>query len=202
MTRSLTKLKPRQGYPVRETDFLLARNHRLCVCAVKRRLPFSYTSAGAFRWPTRPGRPAWNRPPRFFAGSPRRRSRRSWWPALPLPASPYSPSATFMSEGAFFWDSGLLAFLLSEQDPRLPTPQILAGRVFFATHVTPVFVAVFADQTPVAGHEPTIFCRVRRPLSRFALASVSSGCCIRVSVCADSSGWLLLQLSGFSAGSR
>jgi hypothetical protein len=47
----------------------------------------------------------------------------------------------FYVNGAFFWDSGLLAFLLSEQDPRLPTPQIFGGQSFFGTHITPVFVA-------------------------------------------------------------
>jgi hypothetical protein len=46
----------------------------------------------------------------------------------------------FYVRGGFFYDSGLLAFLLSEQDPRLLTPPIFGGESFFATHVTPVFV--------------------------------------------------------------
>jgi hypothetical protein len=46
----------------------------------------------------------------------------------------------FYITGGFFWDSGLLAFLLSEQNPRLPTPQIFGGESFFSTHVTPIFV--------------------------------------------------------------
>lgn len=46
----------------------------------------------------------------------------------------------FYVRGGFFWDSGLLAFLLSEQDPSLPTPRIFGGESFFATHVTPVFL--------------------------------------------------------------
>ena len=46
----------------------------------------------------------------------------------------------FYIKGAFFWDSGLLAFLMSEADPRLPTPPIAGGESFFATHWTPIFV--------------------------------------------------------------
>jgi hypothetical protein len=48
----------------------------------------------------------------------------------------------FYVVGGFFYDSGLLAFLLSQQDPRLATPHIFGGESFFATHVTPIFVVV------------------------------------------------------------
>lgn len=45
----------------------------------------------------------------------------------------------FYVKGAFFWDSGLLAFLMSEADPLLPTPPIFGGESFFATHFTAIF---------------------------------------------------------------
>jgi len=47
----------------------------------------------------------------------------------------------FYVKGGVFYDSGLLALLLSEQDPRLPTPPIFGGGSFFAIHVTPIFAA-------------------------------------------------------------
>src|SRR5438874_963020 len=46
----------------------------------------------------------------------------------------------FYVKGGFFWDSGLLAFLMSQVDPRLPTPPLFGGESFFGTHFTPIFV--------------------------------------------------------------
>ena len=48
----------------------------------------------------------------------------------------------FYLKGAFFWDSGLLASLLSATDPRLPTPPIFGGESFFATHWTLIFIVL------------------------------------------------------------
>jgi hypothetical protein len=63
----------------------------------------------------------------------------------------------FYVRGGFFYDSGLLAFLLSEQDPRLLTPPIVGGDSFFSIHVTPVFVgaAVIRRLLPVT--DPQFF---------------------------------------------
>ena len=46
----------------------------------------------------------------------------------------------FYTKGSFFWDSGLLAYLMSQGDWRLPTPRIFGGDSFFATHFTPIFI--------------------------------------------------------------
>src|SRR5437899_5235757 len=46
----------------------------------------------------------------------------------------------FYIKGAFFWDSGLLAFLMSAADPRLLTPAVFGGESFYATHFAPIFV--------------------------------------------------------------
>ena len=48
----------------------------------------------------------------------------------------------FYVKGGFFWDSGLLAFLMSQVDPRLPTPPIFGGESFFTTHFTPIFLVL------------------------------------------------------------
>ena len=46
----------------------------------------------------------------------------------------------FYVRGAFLLDSGLLAYLVADGDPALPTPHLLGGRSFFATHLTPIFL--------------------------------------------------------------
>jgi hypothetical protein len=46
----------------------------------------------------------------------------------------------FYVRGAFLLDSGLLAYLVANGDPALPTPHVLHGQSFFATHLTPIFV--------------------------------------------------------------
>ena len=46
----------------------------------------------------------------------------------------------FYIKGSFFWDSGLLAYLMSQADWRLPTPPIFGGDSFFATHFALIFV--------------------------------------------------------------
>ena len=63
----------------------------------------------------------------------------------------------FYARGGFFYDSGLLAFLLSEQDPRLPTPHIFGGGSFFATHVTPVFVVLALIRRLLPVTDPQFF---------------------------------------------
>lgn len=74
--------------------------------------------------------------------------RITWTPvaALAVAGVPFAAFAVLILhhlyiKGGFFYDSGLLAFLLSERNPLLPTPPIFGGQSFFATHVTPVFVA-------------------------------------------------------------
>jgi len=46
----------------------------------------------------------------------------------------------FYVRGAFLLDSGLLAYLVAGGNPALPTPHVLGGQSFFATHLTPIFV--------------------------------------------------------------
>jgi hypothetical protein len=46
----------------------------------------------------------------------------------------------FYVRGAFLLDSGLLAYLAADGDPALPTPHVLGGQSFFATHLTPIFL--------------------------------------------------------------
>ena len=63
----------------------------------------------------------------------------------------------FYVRGGFFYDSGLLAFLLSEQDPHLHTPRIFGGESFFATHVTPIFVAAALIRRLLPVTDPQFF---------------------------------------------
>ena len=63
----------------------------------------------------------------------------------------------FYVVGGFFYDSGLLAFLLSEQSPSLPTPHIFGGESFFATHVTPVFVVLALIRRLLPVTDPQFF---------------------------------------------
>lgn len=48
----------------------------------------------------------------------------------------------FYERGGVSWDSGLLAFLMSERNPSLPTPQFFGGESFFATHFSPIFIVL------------------------------------------------------------
>jgi len=63
----------------------------------------------------------------------------------------------FYVRGGFFYDSGLLAFLLSEQDPHLHTPRIFGGESFFATHVTPIFVVAALIRRLLPVTDPQFF---------------------------------------------
>jgi hypothetical protein len=58
----------------------------------------------------------------------------------------------FYIKGSFFWDSGLLAYLMSQADWHLPTPPIFGGDSFFATHFTLIFIplAVIRHLLPVS----------------------------------------------------
>ena len=47
----------------------------------------------------------------------------------------------FYVRGAFLLDSGLLAYLAAHGGPALPTPHVLGGQSFFATHLAPIFLA-------------------------------------------------------------
>src|SRR6266446_8460310 len=46
----------------------------------------------------------------------------------------------FYVRGSFLLDSGLLAYLAAHGGPVLPTPHVLGGQSFFATHLTPIFL--------------------------------------------------------------
>src|SRR2546425_13308342 len=46
----------------------------------------------------------------------------------------------FYVRGAFLLDSGLLAYLAAHGGPALPTPHVLGGQSFFATHLAPIFL--------------------------------------------------------------
>lgn len=59
--------------------------------------------------------------------------------ALPFAAFTSLMLYHFYVKGGFLWDSGLLAFLASQSDPALPTPHILGGGSFYATHASPIF---------------------------------------------------------------
>ena len=63
----------------------------------------------------------------------------------------------FYVAGAFFFDTGLLTFLLSEPNPRLPTPHIFGGESFFTTHVTPIFVALALLRSLLPVTDPQFF---------------------------------------------
>lgn len=76
-------------------------------------------------------------------------ARLAWTPvaALAVAGLPFTAFTIlvlnhFYIFGGFFYDSGLLAFLISQPDPRLPTPLLFGGESFFATHITPLFVIV------------------------------------------------------------
>ncbi|MBV9586522.1 MAG: hypothetical protein JO213_16740 [Alphaproteobacteria bacterium] len=63
----------------------------------------------------------------------------------------------FYIKGGFLWDSGLLAFLIGESDPRLPTPGIIGGGSFFATHFTPIFLALSVIRRLLPVSNPQFF---------------------------------------------
>src|SRR5258708_6551539 len=46
----------------------------------------------------------------------------------------------FYVRGSFLLDSGLLAYLAAHGGAALPTPHVLGGQSFFATHLTPIFL--------------------------------------------------------------
>jgi hypothetical protein len=46
----------------------------------------------------------------------------------------------FYVRGSFLLDSGLLAYLAAHGGAVLPTPHVLGGQSFFATHLTPIFL--------------------------------------------------------------
>jgi uncharacterized membrane protein len=46
----------------------------------------------------------------------------------------------FYVKGSFLLDSGLLAYLVAHGDPILPSPHVLGGQSFFATHLSPIFL--------------------------------------------------------------
>ena len=82
-------------------------------------------------------------------GAIRRSSRRERCSALVGGAVTFAvPFAAFTSlvlyhfylRGSFLLDSGLLAYLAAHGGPTLPTPHVLCGQSFFATHLTPIFL--------------------------------------------------------------
>jgi hypothetical protein len=89
----------------------------------------------------------------------------------------------FYVVGGFFYDSGLLAFLLSEQSLSLRTPHIFGGESFFATHVTPVFVVLALIRRLLPVTDPQFFagftglCHALPGLGVFWL--LHSGFCLR-----------------------
>src|SRR3954465_2280394 len=80
----------------------------------------------------------------------------------------------FYVKGAFFWDSGLLAYLTSATDPRLPTPAIFGGESFFATHFTAIFLVLSLARRLLPVSDPQFS---RCPAWR------CSGCSIQGSAC-------------------
>jgi len=84
------------------------------------------------------------------------------WAALAVGGVPFAAFTVlilhhFYVRGGFFYDSGLLAFLLSEQDPRLLTPPIVGGDSFFSIHVTPVFVGAALIRRLLPVTDPQFF---------------------------------------------
>jgi uncharacterized membrane protein len=63
----------------------------------------------------------------------------------------------FYVKGAFFWDSGLLAYLMSQADPGLATPPIFGGESFFATHFTPIFILLSPIRRILPLSDPQFF---------------------------------------------
>jgi hypothetical protein len=109
-------------------------------CAVKRRLP-TLRYLGSTCTSPAPVEPSGTTAPTSAL------TRITWTPVAVLAVAgiPFAAFTVlvlhhFYVRGGFFWDSGLLAFLLSQPDPRLPTPRIFGGESFFETHVAPVFV--------------------------------------------------------------
>jgi hypothetical protein len=123
--------------------------------AVKLRPAISPHFGGIFRRPT---------PVELTAAVPIRVPWRTWAPVATLVVAgvPFAAFAVlvlhhFYVRGGFFYDSGLLAFLLSEQDPRLLTPPIVGGDSFFSIHVTPVFVGAALIRRLLPVTDPQFF---------------------------------------------
>jgi hypothetical protein len=72
--------------------------------------------------------------------------------ALPLAAYASLVLHQIYIQGSFFWDVGLVAFLMSQGDPSLPTPHLFGGESFYATHVSPILslVTLIARLLPVS----------------------------------------------------
>src|SRR5215208_1593419 len=92
-------------------------------------------------------------------------SREAVWvaaAALLVAAVPFAAFTTltlyhFYVKGAFFWDSGLLAYLMSQADPGLATPPIFGGESFFATHFTPIFILLSPIRRILPLSDPQFF---------------------------------------------
>ena len=63
----------------------------------------------------------------------------------------------FYVKGGFFWDSGLLAFLMSQADPWLHTPPLFGDESFFATHFTPIFILLSPIRRLLPLSDPQFF---------------------------------------------
>jgi uncharacterized membrane protein len=63
----------------------------------------------------------------------------------------------FYVKGGFFWDSGLLTFLMSQADPWLHTPPLFGGDSFFATHFTPIFIVLSPIRQLLPLSDPQFF---------------------------------------------
>jgi hypothetical protein len=88
----------------------------------------------------------------------------AWAPAAALfvGAVPFAAFTTlilyhFYIKGGFLWDSGLLTYLISESDPRLPSPAIMGGTSFFGTHVTAIFVVLSLIRRLLPVSDPQFF---------------------------------------------
>src|SRR5260370_25758029 len=55
---------------------------------------------------------------------------------------------------SFLLDSGLLAYLAAHGGAALPTPHVLRGQSFFATHLTPVFFVTEPPRRWLPGYDP------------------------------------------------